>query len=100
LTPLSPSILRSQTVRQIGSISTDLVATYGPKGQEKGNNKIYGKGRNTHRHQNQTFHFANEENFRAFTKSPNEYIQLAQRSLYTEAERKRGKTMAELYPNP
>jgi len=77
----------------------DIVASYGPDGQAKGKRKVNGTGDKTHRYQHRTYQFASEQNFRAFVKDPDKFIRRAQQALYSEAESKRGKTMAELYPN-
>lgn len=77
----------------------DVVATYGLEGPVVGVKKVYGLGRNTHRFEDQTYHFASEENFRRFTKNPEEYVSRARQAAYQQAEAKRGKTLAELYPN-
>ena len=76
----------------------DLVATYGLAGDLDAKPTTYGAGRNTHQFENKTYHFADQANFRQFTKQPSEYIERAKKALYLEAERKRGKSMAELYP--
>ena len=76
----------------------DIVATYGLDGPLVAKTKIFGAGRNSHRHENRTYHFADEKNFRLFVKQPNEYIFRAKQALYLQAEQKRGKTLAELYP--
>jgi YHS domain-containing protein len=77
----------------------DIVATYGLEGPIESVKKVYGSGRNTHRFEDQTYHFASEENFRRFTKNPADYVSRAKQAAYQQAEAKRGKTLAELYPN-
>lgn len=76
----------------------DIVATYELDGPLDAKTKAYGAGRNAHRHENRTYHFADEKNLQLFVKQPDEYISRAQQALYLEAEKKRGKTLAELYP--
>ncbi len=76
----------------------DIVATYGLNGPLNAKPTVYGSGRNSHRHENRTYHFADETNFRLFVKQPSEYIGRAKRALYLEVEKKRGKTLVELYP--
>ncbi len=77
----------------------DIVATYGLDGPLADLKKISGTGRNTTRFDDRTYHFANEANFRLFTKNPKEYVGRAQHAAYLQAEAKRGKTLAQLYPN-
>jgi len=77
----------------------DIVATYGLAGPLSGEMKIKGSGRNSHRHENRTYHFADDRNVRLFVKQPSEYIGRAKHAVYLEAEKKRGKTLVELYPN-
>ncbi len=77
----------------------DVVATYGLEGPVGGARKVYGSGRNTHRFEDQTYHFENNENFRRFIKNAKEYVFRAKEAAYQQAEAKRGKTLAELYPN-
>jgi YHS domain-containing protein len=77
----------------------DIVATYSLEGPIEGVKKIFGSGRNTHRFEDQIYHFASKENFRRFTKNPEDYVSRAKLAAYQQAEAKRGKTLAELYPN-
>jgi len=76
----------------------DIVATYSLEGPIEGVKKIFGSGRNTHRFEDQIYHFASKENFRRFTKNPEDYVSRAKLAAYQQAEAKRGKTLAELYP--
>jgi YHS domain-containing protein len=76
----------------------DIVATYGLDGPLDAKEVTYGVGRNTHRFEDKIYHFASEKNFRLFVKQPSEYIARAKQALYLDAERKRGKSMSELYP--
>ncbi len=76
----------------------DIVATYGLDGPLDKAEKTYGAGSNNYRFEDRTYHFANEANFRLFTKSPSRYIARAQQAAYLNAEKKRGKSLAELYP--
>ena len=76
----------------------DIVATYGLDGAIDDAKMVYGSGRNTHRFEGRTYHFANEENFRRFTKNAGEYVHRAKHAAYLQAKEKRGKTLAELYP--
>ncbi len=76
----------------------DIVATYGLDGPLDKNEKTYGVGRHTDRFENRTYHFANEANFRLFTKNRSGYVLRAQQAAYSNVEKKRGKTLAELYP--
>jgi len=75
----------------------DIVATYGLEGPIEVVKKVYGSGRNTHRFEDQTYHFASKENFRRFIKSPEEYVFRAKQAAYQQAEAKRGKVLSELY---
>jgi YHS domain-containing protein len=77
----------------------DIVATYGLEGTVEDAKKVYGSGRNTHRFEDQTYHFASEENFRRFTKNAEKYVSRAKWAAYKQAEGKRGKTLSELYPS-
>ena len=77
----------------------DIVSTYGLEGSLANVKKTYGSGRNTHRFEDRTYHFANEANFRLFAEDPREYVGRAKHACYLQAEEKRGKTLAELYPN-
>ncbi len=77
----------------------DIVATYGLEGTVEDAKRVYGSGRNTHRFEDQTYHFASEENFRRFTKNAEKYIFRAKSAAYKQAEGKRGKTLSELYPS-
>ena len=77
----------------------DIVATYDLEGPIAEAKKIYGSGRNTHRFEDRTYHFANEANFRLFTTDARKYVGRARSAAYLQAETKRGKTLAELYPN-
>ena len=76
----------------------DVVATYGIEGPIEGVKKVYGSGHNTHRFEDQTFHFANQENFRRFTRNAEQYVLRARQAAYLQAETKRGKTLSDLYP--
>jgi YHS domain-containing protein len=76
----------------------DIVATYGLDGPLDTNAKTYGAGRHTDRYEYRTYHFANEANFRLFVKNRSDYVLRAQQAAYLNAEKKRGKTLAELYP--
>ena len=76
----------------------DIVGTYGLDGPMNFTEKIYGAGRHTHRFEDRTYHFANEENFRLFTKNARDYVFRAKKALYLQAEAKRGKNLAALYP--
>jgi YHS domain-containing protein len=76
----------------------DIVATYGLEGPLEGARRVYGSGRNTHRFEDRTYHFANEENFRRFVKNAGDFVFRAKQAAYLQAEKKRGKTLAELYP--
>ena len=59
----------------------DIVATYGLDRPLDAKTKVYGSGRNSNRHDNRTYHFADEKNFRLFVKQPSEYIARAKRAL-------------------
>jgi YHS domain-containing protein len=75
----------------------DIVATYGLDGGLDDPERIYGIGRHSHRFEDRTYHFANETNYRLFTKNPSEYVFRAKKAAYLNAEEKRGKTLDELY---
>lgn len=76
----------------------DIVATYGLDGPFSGEMKINGSGLNSHRHENRKYHFADDRNVRLFVKQPSAYIGRAKNAFCLETEKKRGKTLVELYP--
>lgn len=77
----------------------DIVSTYGLEGSLANVEKTYGSGLHTHRFEDRTYDFANEANFRLFAKDPRKFVGRAKQACYLQAEEKRGKTLAELYPN-
>lgn len=76
----------------------DIVATYGLDGPLDNREKTYGAESHADRFDERTYHFANEANYRMFAKNRSGYVHRAQHAAYLNAEMKRGKTLAELYP--
>lgn len=76
----------------------DIVATYGLDGPLADARKTYGSGRNTSRYEGKTYHFANDLNASLFNRNREDYIFRAKKAAYLQAEAKRGRSIAELYP--